>query len=114
MTKFSPELWVARFIKSATNGKTVSIRVRRILTLIVIPIWLLGLIWSLLAFYIGCIETYQYFNLSPSDHFGNYVVIDEYMMRILAIPIYLLICFATPWAITRLTFWIVDADKVRE
>jgi hypothetical protein len=36
------------------------------------------------------------------------------MLQLLAIPAYLIIFFILPWVITRLVFWIIDADKVKE
>lgn len=114
MGKLSPELLVSRYIKSATKGRNVSIRTRRFLTLVLLPIWAMGLLWSLIAFYYGCLDTILYFNLSPADNFGNYVVFDEYLLCIMAIPIYLCICFILPWVVVRLIFWIVDADKAHE
>jgi len=38
--KLSPEFLVARFVKSATNGRKTSVKLSRILTIIVLPIWL--------------------------------------------------------------------------
>lgn len=63
MRKYSSELLVARFIKSATNGRTVSIRTRRVFTLILVPIWLLGLAWSAPFFYDGCKSIIEYFEI---------------------------------------------------
>lgn len=44
---FSPESWVAGYIKSATKGTVISIRLRRILTLVFIPIWIGSIVFSI-------------------------------------------------------------------
>ena len=54
MKIISPDLLIAKFIKSATNGRVVTIRTRRVLTLILIPVWLLGLFFTIPIFYEGC------------------------------------------------------------
>lgn len=54
MKIISPDLLIAKFIKGATNGRVVTIRTRRVLTLILIPVWLLGLLFTIPIFYEGC------------------------------------------------------------
>ena len=135
--KLSPEYWVGRFIKSATNGKSISVRLKRILTLILIPIWIGGLAWTGYMTYIG-ITAYQkvkkieysiretnkfYSRYNPNT--GSFTTDPYYLNQLesrLAIqqdnkdlvyylPLFLLIGFVLPWILLRLIFWIVDADK---
>lgn len=149
MFLFSPELWVARFIKSATNGKTISVRARRILTLIMIPLWLLGLVWCVTLCYDGTKAIFTYYKLKDeaSSDMGEYIKrgledqqriarkmyhnpyltltykppdyeyemkqAKEDILQLLAFPIYVLIFFVTPWIITRLVFWVIDADNAK-
>jgi hypothetical protein len=150
MKIISPERLVAKFIKSATNGRTVSVRKRRILTLIAIPIWLLGFACCATCSYNGVKAIFTYYEAKKnySPEFDKYMEEDikkmeplaqktyhnpylklryvpkDYesemrrakreMFQLLAIPVYLIVFFILPWVITRLVFWIVDADKVTE
>lgn len=69
--RFSPELMIARFIKSATNGRSITIRLRRILTLVIIPIWLLGLVWVVIL-YIDAINAIPKLKLIEEYKKGRY------------------------------------------
>lgn len=58
--KISPEHWVDRFIHSATNGRSVSGRVRRIIVIFLFLICSTGLIYSLYCTYNGIIAFPKY------------------------------------------------------
>lgn len=71
--KLSPELLVTRYLQSAMNGKKLSLRLRRILTLVIIPIWLLGLfqVFVLSEDAVSAIPKYraiQEFKKGPFNH----------------------------------------------
>lgn len=110
--KISPEHWVDKFIRSATNGRIVSVKLRRVLTLIVIPIWFLGLIYSLLWLYVGCVNGYIYWFRPLIEAYNKKIIFSELIFSLLAPAFYLLICFIIPWIIVRLIFWVIDADNV--
>lgn len=136
----TPELWVAKYIKSATNGKTLSIRSRRILTLFLVPIWIAGLVWSVYMTYIG-ISAYQKvknieYSIRETNKFysrynsnaGSFTTDPVYLERlesrlsveqdnkdlIYYLPAFLIIGFILPWIILRLIFWIIDAKEIEQ
>jgi hypothetical protein len=137
-SNLSPELIIARLIKSATNGRIISVRLRRILTLIIFPIWVIGLS---LAIYLLVQASSA---LSERDEVTNDIRIYEgkartqkdlewaYNERVFSLQkeqstldttifhgfasvfYFIILCFLLPWLILRITFWIIDADKVKE
>jgi hypothetical protein len=64
--KLSPEHLVARYLRSATNGKVLSVRKNRILTLLIFPIWIIAII-------IGGVATKDAIDAVP-----NYKAIQEF------------------------------------
>ncbi|WP_142684446.1 hypothetical protein [Chitinophaga polysaccharea] len=58
--KISPEHWVDRFIRSATNGRSVSGKARRMVVVLLLLICFGGLIYSLLCTYTGIIAIPKY------------------------------------------------------
>lgn len=137
-SKLSPEYLIAKYIKSATNGRSISVRLRRILTLVLIPLWIAGLVWSGYMSYEGFkairkknnIEEWlryarlQYANNNPSMNISeNPSILDSEMQLrtqkdridlVYYFPAFLVIGFIIPWIVLRLTFWIIDADKGKE
>jgi len=125
--KISPEIWIAKFVKSATNGRVITVRLRRILTLLILPIWLLGL--GITSYYcykaiiaipkyneekeimksIGGVGYYY-----PTGYANDEMIsLEEDIKGFISIIYYLAICFIIPWIILRLTFWIIDADNAK-
>ena len=100
-SKLSPENIIANFIKSATNGRAVSPKLRRILTIIIFPIWVLGL-----AFYLWVtIDMIMYNDMIK--HPIRFLDFDEAW----SIIYFILIAFIIPFIILKLTFWVIDADR---
>jgi hypothetical protein len=150
MKNITPEILVARYITSATKGRKTSIKTRRIITLILIPIWLLGLVWGVTLSYKGAKAIFTYYeaknnqspeldkqlqedvkkmeplaqrmyhnpyltlSYAPKDYESEMGKAKGEMFQLLALPTYFLLFFALPWVITRLVFWIVDAEKAKE
>jgi hypothetical protein len=138
--KLSPEYWVMGFVKSATNGKNISIRLRRILTIILTPIWLGGLVWAGYMTYIGVtayqkVKKIEHSIRETNKHYSQYnpntgsFTTDPYYLRklesrlsiendnkdlVYCLPAFLVIGFLVPWVLLRLIFWIVDADNTKE
>lgn len=125
----SPELLIANYVKSATNGRIISVRLRRILTLIIIPLWLGLLIWSGIMTSEGISafkevkkiensirETNKFYG--DADHIGILEVelsrAEDSKDLIYYLPAFLVLGFIVPWVILRLIFWIIDADKAKE
>lgn len=106
-----PERLVHKFILSASNGRSVSPKIRRLLTLVVVPIWTLGLIYSLIWFVVGCIEGKKYWFGTFDERYQVGVTYEELLLAVFAPLIYFAICFFIPWTIIRLIFWVKDADK---
>lgn len=113
---------VARFVKSASAGRSVTVRMRRILTFIVIPFWLLGLTWTSINSYHATRSTISYYELKGEkrwhhDYGSNwpYHIQLEYeksgIVGFWTIPLYVFVFFLLPWVIVRIVFWIKDADK---
>ena len=125
----SPELLIANYVKSATNGRIISVRLRRILTLIITPIWLGLLIWSGVMTYQGITafrdvkriensirETNKFYG--DANHTGILEIelsrAKDYTDLVYYLPAFLIISILTPWLILRMIFWVIDADKVKE
>lgn len=136
--KLSPEFLVAGLIKSATNGRIASVRLRRIITLIIIPVWIAGIAISIDGFITALDASTKYkeyewklkrFNQSVRpdgyiyDNSFNQLK-DDYQSEMwkyerkkdgyFYILYFLLICLIIPWVLTRIIFWIIDADKATE
>lgn len=125
----SPELLIAKYVKSATNGRIISVRLRRIMTLIIIPIWLGLLIWSAIMTYQGITafkeikkiensirETNKFYG--DANHIGILEVelsrAEDSKDLIYYFPASLILGFIIPWVILRMMYWIIDADKAKE
>jgi len=135
--KLSPELWVAGFIKSATNGRVISVRFRRILSLIVLPFWILALVIFSLISYTLIINIKENINANhyikekisgressgdmsmqeydPYNHMAESFREVETTTSNIKELTWELICIVliliAPWVLLRLTFWIIDADE---
>ena len=138
--RLSPELLVAKYVKSATNGKKISIRLKRVLTLILIPVWICGIVWSGYMTFQG-LMAYQkikkieysiretnknYSRYNPNT--GSFTTDQQYLNQlesrlaiqkdnrdlIFYLPAFLVIGFVIPWVILRLMFWIIDANNTKE
>lgn len=138
--KLSPEIWVAKYVKSATNGRVISIKLRRILTLVIIPIWLVGFCFMVDYCYDAVIAISKYKKANESVQFHqnerkiNYgfpanqsYLIPQYesienaiadreasktkIYGFVSILYYVLVFYMIPWGILRIIFWIKDADK---
>ena len=134
-SKFSPELIVARYIKSATNGRILTVRMSRLLALIILPIWLVVFILSGIMMYDGIrsfvklaeIEDHRKIstaNIQSSIDQSREIsrIDDEYYydkiqndnrISVLFLPAFIVICFGIPWALLRLVFWIIDGDNTK-
>lgn len=125
----SPELLIASYIKSATKGRIISVRLRRILTLIIIPVWLGLLVWSGVMTYQGIkafrdvkriensiSETNKFYG--DANHVGILEVelsrAKDYTDLVFYLPAFLISSLLFPWIILRLTFWIIDAESNKE
>lgn len=108
--KLSPEYLVAKLVKMATNGRVISPIFRRILTIILVPFWIL-LIRGIILSIINIKEEVDIYNRAPKMY------PKEYFQHNLREPIELIIIFLTlivlPWLIVRLIYWVIDADKAR-
>lgn len=118
--KFSPEFIIAGYFKSATGGRELRPLYRRILTIVIIPIWLCGFAWVSYMCYDG-IMAEQYYQIHTHSYdaiyYGSFgympeprLVLDRFVFPALY---YLFFCYIGPWAIMRLVFWVVDADKAK-
>jgi len=101
-SKLSPEHIIARFIKSATNGRSVSPRIRRLITIIIFPIWVIGLLFCLWI----SIDMIIYNEMIK--HPILFLDFDEAWSFLY----FILLAIILPFIILKLTFWVIDADKV--
>jgi len=99
----TPELLIARFFKSATRGRQLSGKLRRILTTILIPMWT---ILSVVCFIKSYDEIQHNFT---EDIYLPFFRIDERW----SFPLFILFAFIVPYLTLWLIFWIMDADKIR-
>jgi hypothetical protein len=132
--KLSPENWIAGLVKSATNGRIISVRLRRILTLIIIPIWITGLVISIQGFFDARKATAYYneqkarldylnstyrndngrYDNSRNDYQSGMNWAEGKMNGYYYGLYFILLCFIIPWLITRIAFWIIDAKEVEQ
>jgi hypothetical protein len=135
----SPEHLVAKYIKSATNGRNISVRLRRIITLILIPIWIISLVWSISMLYQGVTairiaekfdkaiksEGYHHeYRNGNSQIVPNSVYHDLWQEKLweaqnnIDLTYYsllpILFVFIVPWIILRLVFWVIDAKETEQ
>ncbi|MGN6400970.1 MAG: hypothetical protein ACTHMD_10980 [Flavisolibacter sp.] len=119
-SKLLPEYWVSGFIKSATNGRTVTVKQRRLITLLAIPIWVIGLIVTIVLVYQAIaawphyIQAKSYYDLYQSDYYNYFNLRYTVYAGAISLVLYLFICFIAPWTLLRLASWIKDADNVKE
>jgi hypothetical protein len=133
--KLSPEYLVAGYIGSATNGRILGPRLRRLLTVIIAPFWtllLVGLIFTSIGLYKSFTERsearqdlkeevrqYNEGHLVYDEAYNNFGrAIERIESRTtyeikeqIEILIYLVAALIAPWLILKLIYWIVDADK---
>lgn len=132
--KLSPEYWIGGLIKSATNGRVIPVKTKRILTSIIIPIWIVGLIICIQGFTEARKASKYYneqkvrldalnstysrdngkFDNSRGDYLSGMRWAEEKMNGYYYGIYFLLICFVIPWVIVRLIFWVMDSDKTKE
>lgn len=130
--KLSPEYWISGLVKSATNGKKISVRLRRILTLIIIPLWIMGIAISVEGFIKAKEATHKYKHFKsrleslnmmyPNDNGRFDGTRSDYMASMNEAErntggycywiYFLLLCLIIPWVVARLVFWIIDAKEV--
>ncbi len=132
--KLSPDYLVVKYLKSATNGKSISIRLIRVVTLILIALLITGTIVTVNG-YLKAKQAAKEYN---QNKFGLMVLNatykndngkwdyqrDEYLgammrakrnMNWYEFPIYFfLTCFIIPWICIRLSFWIIDAGMGKQ
>ncbi len=134
---FSPEQLVAKYVKSATNGRSISIRLRRIITLFLFPLWIIAFAWSITMLYQGvsAINTAKkldkaiksekyYYNYNdgktqwiPSSPYHelwqqNLMLAQGRIVLLYYSPLPILFLLLVPWIGLRLVFWIVNANEV--
>jgi hypothetical protein len=125
----SPELLIANYIKSGTKGRIISVRLRRILTLIIIPTWLGFLVWSGAATYQGISAFNDVKRIENSIRETNKFYGDTNHTQLLELelyraedakdlvyylPVFLIVSLLIPWLILRIIFWIIDAESNKE
>lgn len=135
--KLSPEHLVVKYINSATNGKVLSIRLGRLLTLIVFPLWIVSLAWAGIMTFEGiksinkskALEQSIRFERKNNSHYDYnrstfvaetpYLEMLENKLRgerdkknlIYYLPVCIVILLFIPWIVLRLIYWVVDSDK---
>ena len=125
----SPELLIANYVKSATNGRIISVRLRRILTLIIIPLWVGLLIWSGIMTFQGVTAFRDVKRIENSIRETNKFYGDAHHTGVLELelykaedakdlvyylPAFLISSLLIPWLTLRLIFWIIDAENSKE
>lgn len=137
--KISPEYLVVKYINSATNGKVLPIRLGRILTLVIFPLWIVSLAWAGAMTFEGikslnkseALEQsirlerknnsrYDY-NRSTFVTETPYLEMLENKLRverdkkdlIYYLPTCIVILFFIPWVALRLIYWVADSDKTQ-
>ena len=134
----SPEVLVRKYIKSATNGKVIPVRIGRLLTLILIPLWIGGVIWSGIMSLEGIKAINKTKRLEEAIRFerknskpyypngGTMLYESPYLQDlqqkltvqqdkrdfVFYFPAYIIIAFILPWIIVKLIFWVIDAKEV--
>lgn len=129
--KLSPEYMISKYAKSATNGRSISVRVSRIIILALVALLVVVIVVTIQD-YSKAKEATSRYNLNkaqleainrmyPNDNGKWDYARDEKLsgmayakadMNWYYFPIYfLLILFIVPWVIIRLSFWIIDAGK---
>lgn len=103
----SPELLVAKYIKSATNGRSISVRLRRILSLAFIPIWIFA-IYKFISHIISTIHIRIRYN----DLYETGFLRMNWPIH-LGVTLQFFAFIFLPWIILRVIFWIIDADKTK-
>ena len=139
---FSPEILVGNYIKSATNGRVISLRLKRILTLILIPLSIAATVYSAIMFYQGVTaikkveklekalrserlnNSHYDWNYGKSQFVPNspfYTLWEQELRNAkdridLAYysPLPISFLLVVPWIILRLVFWIIDAKETEE
>ena len=125
----SPEFLIANYVKSATNGRIISVRLRRILTLIIVPLWFGLLVFSGVATWQGITafrdvkriqnsirETNKFYG--DANHTG---ILEIELSRavdakdlVYYLPAFLIGSLLIPWLILRAIFWIIDTESTKE
>lgn len=108
--KLSPEYWVGGLIKSATNGRIISARLRRILTIILISIWALSITQIIMSI-LDIKRELNAYNKNP--HTYPEYILKHNLKEPIEIIIYVVLFMILPWLIIRLVFWVIDADKAK-
>lgn len=130
----TPEILVAKYIKSATNRRNISLRLIRLLTLLLFTVWIIGFYLVIQGFINSRDATKEYRqakvrleaidSMYPNDN-GRFDMV-RYDLRSAMLAAerktdgyyfgiyYILICFIIPWVILRVVFWIVDAKEIEQ
>lgn len=130
----SPEILVAKYIKSATKRRNISLRLIRLLTLLLFTVWIIGFYLVIQGFINSREATKEYRqakvrlealdSMYPNDN-GRFDMVRFDLRSAMSAAerktggyyfgiYYILICFVMPWVILRVVFWIVDAKEIEQ
>jgi len=108
--RLSPESWIAGLVKLST-GRVISAKFKRILTIILVPVWLLSLAQIIMSLLDIKREVNEY-NKNP--HVYPEHIFKHNLREPIEIIIYMIVLIVVPWLLLRLVFWVIDAEKVKE
>lgn len=109
--KLSPEFFVSKLIKLATNGRIISAKFRRILTIILIPVWGLSIAHIIMSI-LDIRTKINEHNRNPNDY-PDYVL-SHNLREPIEIIIYMIVLIVVPWLLLRLVFWVYDAKEIEQ
>lgn len=110
----SPELLVAKYLRSATKGKMTSLKQIRTWTLILIILWGFMLLSTTFHIYVA-IKACPQFRFEREHYAGTLAELlpseaKDNVFGLIWIA-YFILSMLIPWIVLRLKFWISEADK---
>ncbi len=108
--RLSPESWIAGLVKLST-GRVISAKFRRILTVILVSVWLLSFVQIIMSLLDIKREVNEH-NKNP--HIYPEHILKHNLREPIEIIIYMIALIIVPWLLLRLAFWVIDADKPKE